>query len=105
LATLFCLLIAFWLYLEWPGRSWGIFIWAAFLASSLGLIMIINPKLDRQEQEITIKFFAPAHGFYAMLIGYGIAMCFAGVLYVWRTIPKALVYIACIALLALPYIP
>jgi tetratricopeptide (TPR) repeat protein len=105
LATLFCLLIALWLYLEWPGRSWGIFIWAAFLASSLGLIMIINPKLDRQEQEITIKFFAPAHGFYAMLIGYGIAMCFAGVLAVWRRIPKELVALACIALLALPLIP
>jgi tetratricopeptide (TPR) repeat protein len=105
LATLLCLLIALWLYLEWPGRSWGIFIWAAFLASSLGLIMIINPKLDRQEQEITIKFFAPAHGFYAMLIGYGIAMCFAGVLAVWRKIPKELVIIACLALLALPIIP
>jgi tetratricopeptide (TPR) repeat protein len=105
LSTLLCLLIVFWLYLEWPGRSWGIFVWAAFLASSLGLIMIINPKLDRQEQEITIKFFAPAHGFYAMLIGYGIAMTFAFVLSVWRTIPKALVYVACLALLALPYIP
>ena len=105
LSTLFCLLIVFWLYLEWPGRSWAIFVWAAFLASSLGLIMIINPKLDRQEQEITIKFFAPAHGFYAMLIGYGIAMTFAFVLSVWRTIPKALVYVACLALLALPYIP
>ena len=105
LSTLLCLLIIFWLYLEWPGRSWAIFVWAAFLASSLGLIMIINPKLDRQEQEITIKFFAPAHGFYAMLIGYGIAMTFAFVLSVWRTIPKALVYVACLALLALPIIP
>jgi tetratricopeptide (TPR) repeat protein len=105
LSTLLCLLIVLWLYLEWPGRSWAIFVWAAFLASSLGLIMIINPKLDRQEQEITIKFFAPAHGFYAMLIGYGIAMTFAFVLSVWRTIPKALVYVVCIALLALPYIP
>ena len=105
LSTLLCLLIVLWLYLEWPGRSWAIFVWAAFLASSLGLIMIINPKLDRQEQEITIKFFAPAHGFYAMLIGYGIAMTFAFVLSVWRTIPKVLVYGVCIGLLALPYIP
>jgi tetratricopeptide (TPR) repeat protein len=104
LATVLCMLIGSWLYLKWPGRSWMIFAWAAFFASSIGLIMVINPKLDRQEQEITIKFFAPAHGFYAMLIGYGIAMVFGFVLWLWRSIPRVLVQACCIALLALPYI-
>ncbi len=104
LATVLCMLIAAWLYLRWPGRSWMIFVWAAFLASSIGLIMIINPKLDRQEQEITIKFFAPAHGFYAMLIGYGIAMILAFVLWLWKDVPRLLVQVCCVALLALPYI-
>ena len=104
LATVLCMLIGSWLYLRWPGRSWMIFVWAAFLASSIGLIMIINPKLDKQEQEITIKFFAPAHGFYAMLIGYGIAMLFAFVLWLWNDVPRLLVQVCCVALLALPYI-
>ena len=104
LATILCMLIGSWLYLRWPGRSWLIFVWAAFLASSLGLILIINPKLDKQEQEITIKFFAPAHGFYAMLIGYGIALVFGYVLWLWKSVPRLLVQLCCIALLALPYI-
>ena len=104
LATVLCMLIGTWLYLRWPGRSWMIFVWAAFFASSIGLIMIINPKLDKQEQEITIKFFAPAHGFYAMLIGYGIAMTFAFALWLWRDLPRLLVQVCCVALLALPYI-
>ena len=104
LATLLCMLIGAWLYLRWPGRSWLIFVWAAFLASSIGLIMIINPKLDKQEQEITIKFFAPAHGFYAMLIGYGIALAFGFVLWIWKSVPRLLVQVCCVALLALPYV-
>ena len=104
LATILCMLIGAWRYWRWPGRTWMIFVWAAFLASSLGLILIINPKLDKQEQEITIKFFAPAHGFYAMLIGYGIAMTFAFGIWLWRDVPRLLVQVCCVALLALPYI-
>jgi tetratricopeptide (TPR) repeat protein len=104
LSTILSMLIGAWLYLRWPGRSWLIFVWAAFLASSLGLIMIINPKLDKQEQEITIKFFAPAHGFYAMLIGYGIAMVFGFMLWLWKDVPRLLVQVAAVALLALPYV-
>ncbi len=104
LATIFCLLIGTGLYLNRPGRSWLIFVWAAFLASSIGLILIINPKLDKQEQEITIKFFAPAHGFYAMLIGYGIAVTMGFVLRMWKDIPRLLVQLCCVALLALPLI-
>jgi len=96
------------LYL-WPrckprGRSWMMFVWAAFLISSLGLLTIINPKLDRQDQEINIKFFAPAHGFYAMLIGYGIAVIFSFIAWQRRVLGGWLVRLACIALLAIPLI-
>jgi tetratricopeptide (TPR) repeat protein len=104
LSTILSMLIGAWLYLRWPGRSWLIFVWAAFLAASLGLIMIINPKLDKQEQEITIKFFAPAHGFYSMLIGYGIALLFGFVLRVWKDVPRPLIQLCAVALLALPLV-
>lgn len=104
LASILCLLIGLWLYLRWPGGSWLAFVWTAFLVTSLGLLTIINPKLDRQEQEITIKFFAPAHGFYAMLIGYGIALTFGFVLWLWKDAPRMLVQICCVGLLALPLV-
>ncbi|MEI7435515.1 MAG: DUF2723 domain-containing protein [bacterium] len=104
LSTILCGLIALWLYLRWPGGSWMIFVWTAFFVTSLGLLTIINPKLDRQEQEITIKFFAPAHGFYAMLIGYGIAMTIGYGLRLWKTVPHLLVRCCCVGLLALPVI-
>ena len=93
LATLLCMLIGLWLYLDWPGRSWSIFVWTAFFVTSIGLIMIINPKLDLQEQEITIKFFAPAHGFFAMLIGYGIAMTLAFLVWLGKYLPRTKIYL------------
>ncbi len=86
------------------GRSWMAFVWVAFLISSLGLLTIINPKLDRQDQEINIKFFAPAHGFYAMLIGYGIAVLFSLLAWKQKVIGGFVVRLACIALLAMPLI-
>ncbi len=86
------------------GRSWMAFVWIAFLITSLGLLTIINPKLDRQDQEINIKFFAPAHGFYAMLIGYGIAVLFSIIAWQQKVIGGWLVRIACIALLAIPVV-
>ena len=104
LATFLCVLIELWLYLRWPGGTWMIFVWAAFFVTSLGLLTIINPKLDRQEQEITIKFFAPAHGFYAMLIGYGIAIAFAFALWLWKAAPRWLVLTCCAGLMALPLV-
>ncbi len=87
------------------GRTWLIFVWAAFLTTSLGLLTIINPGLDKQNQEINIKFFAPAHGFFAMLIGYGVALMMAGVLARWKNFPRLAVRGACAALLLLPLIP
>jgi hypothetical protein len=86
------------------GRSWMLFILAAFLISSLGLLSIINPKLERQDQEINIKFFAPAHGFYAMLIGYGIATLFSVIAWQRKVLGGWLVRLACIALLAIPVV-
>jgi len=86
------------------GRSWMIFVWVAFLITSLGLLTIINPKLDRQDQEINIKFFAPAHGFYAMLIGYGMAVLFSILAWKHKVLGGIVVRLACIALLAMPLV-
>jgi len=109
LATLLCLLIGLWSCLRRPGGSLAVFIWASFLVTSFGLIMIINPPIDRQEQEINSKFFAPTNGFYAMLIGYGIAMCIVFAAYAWERWLKEVaplrpwvIKVACVALLALP---
>ena len=86
------------------GRAWMVFAWAAFLITSIGLLTIINPKLERQEQEINIKFFAPAHGFYAMLIGYGIATLLSMLAWKRAQLARVAVRVACVALLALPLI-
>jgi tetratricopeptide (TPR) repeat protein len=93
-----------WFQCKPRGRSWMIFVWTAFLISSLGLLTIINPKLDRQDQEINIKFFAPAHGFYAMLIGYGIAVIFSVIAWKQKVLGGWFVRLACIALLAIPLV-
>jgi tetratricopeptide (TPR) repeat protein len=97
-------LVVFWFQWKRSGRSWMVFVTAAYLATSLGLLTIINPKLDRQEQEITIKFFAPAHGFLAMLIGYGFAFLLSAALWRWPRLPAGVVRVACVALLALPLV-
>jgi len=81
-----------------------IFTWAAFLATSLGLIIIINAKVTRQEQEILIKFLAPAHGFFAMLISYGIAITLAAIARFWKQMPRAAMAALCAACLALPFV-
>ncbi len=94
----------YWFQCKPRGRSWMVFVWTAFLITSLGLLTIINPKLDRQDQEINIKFFAPAHGFYAMLIGYGIAVLFSIMAWKHRGIGGWFVRLACIALLAIPLV-
>jgi tetratricopeptide (TPR) repeat protein len=85
-------------------RAWLVFVCTAFLATSLGLLTIINPKLDRQEQEITIKFFAPAHGFYAMLIGFSIAILLSMLAWRMRDRSGIMVRVLCVGLLALPLV-
>ncbi len=95
-------LAACWRRLKPAGRAWLIFVWAAFFATSFGLLTIINPKVDRQEQEITIKFFAPAHGFYGMLIGYGLATLLSLLAVLRLPTARAMAWVACAGLLALP---
>ncbi len=87
------------------GRVWLIFVWTSFVIASIGLIMIINPQLEKQQQEINIKFFAPAHGFFVMLIGYGIALTIAAALARWPNLPRTALRVATGALLLLPVIP
>ena len=98
-------LILSWKSMRVRGQSWLIFVWMAFFTTSVGLLTIINPGVDKQQQEINIKFFAPAHGFFAMLIGYGLALTIAWVVARWKELPRAAAQVACVALLALPLIP
>ena len=97
-------LVANWFRWKRAGRAWMVFVVAAYMATSLGLLTIINPKLDKQEQEITIKFFAPAHGFFGMLIGYGLAFMVGGLVWRWPKVPKGLVKVLCVGLVALPLV-
>ena len=94
-----------WKDLNQRARAWLIFVWAAILVASFGLLTIINPQVDKANQEINIKFFAPAHGFIAMMIGYGMALTAAWVLSRWRQFPRVVMRALCVALLALPVIP
>jgi tetratricopeptide (TPR) repeat protein len=91
--------------LQARARSWLIFVWSAFAIASIGLIMIINPQLDRQNQEICIKFFAPAQGFFAMMFGYGLAFALAGLAARFKQLPRPTVWVAAALLLLLPFIP
>jgi tetratricopeptide (TPR) repeat protein len=98
-------LIKGWKDLNQRARAWLIFVWAAFLTTSFGLLTIINPGLDKQNQEINVKFFGPAHGFVVMMIGYGMALTVAWVLSRWKEFPRSIMRALCVALLALPVIP
>jgi tetratricopeptide (TPR) repeat protein len=98
------LLFVGWKQIHRRARVWLLFIWAAFGITSIGLLTIINPGLDKQQQEINIKFFAPAHGFYAVLIGYGLATIIAGLLAKWPQLPRQALRLACVLLLLLPAI-
>ncbi|HXI84675.1 MAG TPA: DUF2723 domain-containing protein [Verrucomicrobiae bacterium] len=98
------MLIRWWKDLHGRARAWLIFVWLSFLTTSFVLLMIINPGVDKQNQEINIKFFAPAHGFFAMMIGYGMALSAAWVLAHWREFPRTVMRGLCVALLASPVI-
>jgi len=102
-ATL-AILIGKWNDLHGRARAWLIFVWLSFITTGFGLLTIINPGVDKQNQEINIKFFAPAHGFFAMMIGYGLALTATWVLYRWRRFPHAVMRALCVATLALPLI-
>ena len=82
------------------GRSVLVFTWAAFITTSLGLIIVISPGVDAQNWGIAIKFFAPAHGFFAMLIAISLAVMFA---FLWtRRVPhrEFWVGLGCVIMLA-----
>ena len=99
------MLVAMWKEFKPRARAWLIFVLLAFMTALIGLLAVINPGLDKQNQEINIKFFAPAHGFYALLISYGMALAAAWVLSRWKEFPRAVMRTMCVALLALPAIP
>jgi tetratricopeptide (TPR) repeat protein len=108
--ALFGLLPPIFLITEWNrfkarARSWIVFMIAAFFVALIGLLMVINPGLDKQQQEINIKFFAPAHGFYAMMIGYGMVLAMAWFMARFKQFPAIAVRAICVGLLALPLIP
>jgi tetratricopeptide (TPR) repeat protein len=102
-ATL-AVLIGMWKELNGRARAWLIFVWLSFFWTSLGLLTVINPGVDKQNQEINIKFFAPAHGFFAMMIGYGLALAAAWVLFRWKQFPRSVMRALCVAALALPLV-
>jgi hypothetical protein len=76
LATL-ALFFTVWKKIAVPGRVVLMFGWISFITTSLGLIFVINPGVDAQNWGIATKFFAPAHGFFAMLIACSLALMLA----------------------------
>jgi len=99
------LLVWRWKELRMRGRQWLIYVFAALVTTGFGLLMIINPGLDKTQQEINLKFFAPAHGFFAMLIGYGLALAATWSMARWAHLPRSLFRYGSLALVALAVIP
>ncbi len=99
------LLVWRWRELNVRGRQWLIYVFAALVITSFGLLMIINPGLDKTQQEINLKFFAPAHGFFAMLIGYGIALAATWTMARWTEFPRSVFRYGSVGLVALALIP
>ncbi len=94
-----------WKRLKPRARQWLIVALSSFLITWIALIIIINPDIDKQNQEINLKFFVGAHGFFAMLIGYGMALTLAGFLSRWPGIPRRAVVAGSWALVACAAIP
>ena len=84
--------------------SWLSFVWVAFAATSIGVVWLLNPQLDRQEREIVSPFLAPASGFCVMLVGYGLAWAVWLLVCSWKRTPLLVLQAGCVALLALPLI-
>lgn len=81
-------LVGQWNRLRPRARQWLIFALTSFVVTWIGLIIIINPDIDKQNQEINLKFFVGAHGFFAMLIGYGMALAIAWGLTHWPKVSR-----------------
>jgi Tfp pilus assembly protein PilF len=99
------MLFANWNQLRSRARQWLIFTVTSFLVTWIVLIMVINPQIDKQNQEINLKFFVGAHGFFAMLIGYGMALAIAGGLARWPKISRRGVVMRSWALILCAAIP
>ncbi len=95
-------LFVYWGRLKPEGRSWLIVVWTAFFVTGFGLLVIINPQTDRHEQNLVSKFFAPSHGIFAMLIGYGLTIVISRLAI--SGLSKWVVRLTCVALLALPVV-
>jgi tetratricopeptide (TPR) repeat protein len=98
-------LFGYWNRLKPRAQQWLIFALTSFLVTWIGLIVIINPDIDKQNQEINLKFFVGAHGFFAMLIGYGMALAIAWGLTHWPKISRRGVVAGSWALLLCAAIP
>jgi tetratricopeptide (TPR) repeat protein len=98
------MLIGWWKDLHGRARAWLIFVWLSFLTTGFVLLMIINPGVDKQNQEINIKFFAPAHGFFTMMFGYGLSLGAAWAMFRWKDFPQSVMRFLCAACLLLPLI-
>ena len=98
-------LLTGWQQLRARGRQWLIFSIVAFLVAWVGLIIIINPEIDKTQQEINLKFFAPAHCFFVILIGYGLALSIAWATTRWPALPRSALCAGSWMLVALAVIP
>lgn len=97
--------IGYWNKIKPRGHQWLAYVAVAFLTACFGLLMIINPGLDKTQQEINLKFFAPAHGFFAMLIGYGMAYVAVMAVAMWPSLPRIPLRAGSLALISLALIP
>lgn len=101
----FIALFKTWHQLSPRGRQWLVFSLTAFLVTWIGLIIIINPDIDKTQQEINLKFFAAAHCFCAILAGYGIALSIAWATTRWTHLPKNAICAGSCLLVGLAAIP
>ena len=88
-------------------RDWTIGLLAMFVILGPGLVLLLNPGLDRQAIELNRVFFTASHAFVAMSIGYGLTLvaAFLGTEY-QRFRPYCLIgggVAAIVAFLALAY--
>ncbi len=85
-------------------QKWFIASAVGFVAMSIVLVALANPKCDVQDAFIQKVKFISSHGLFALWIGYGIAMGLGALSRITKG-NKNIVYIAAIGALLLPLIP
>jgi hypothetical protein len=98
------LLVAGWRRMASQASAWMTYVILAFLVSGIGLLYIVNPAINRQHQFVAMKYFAPSHGFFAMLIAYGIAVVISVIACFESRVLRRILRIGCVFALALPLI-